>query len=182
MGSFFSGWIGYGAALIGGALQEPSDNAYSRRQIQFSSLENQVTFDVGGGTVGPAIVSWGLLTFGALFDAQSGGSMLLSFPLLRPVTIGAAMTYTTSAGANVLMGMGLSSGPGTQAFPAGTIVGSTPDGRNWTTGVAVQVSGGVLSSQALSFGANVTMASLPAQAPSSGTGQLWNNGGMISVA
>lgn len=182
MASFFSGWIGYGTGLQGGTLQEPADSAYVRRPIQFSALENGMAFDVGSGTVGPSSVAWGTLTMAGLFDAPSGGNLLVTFPLPRPVTISAGATYTTGPGTNVIYGRDLRTGANTQSFPTGTAVGVTPDGRQLTSNLPLQVTGGVLSAQSLTFGATVTMATLPSQAPAAGSGQLWNNGGIIAVS
>src|ERR1700710_425573 len=102
MASFFSGWIGYGIAMQAGVLQEPSDTAYARCPIQFSALENGLTFDITGGTGGPSAIPWGVLTYAGLFDAVSGGNLLVFFPLKVPVTVGAGATYTTGAGSNVV--------------------------------------------------------------------------------
>ena len=182
MASFFSGWIGYGSGLLAGALQEPIDNAYARRPIRFSALENGLAFDLGSGTVGPSSVAWGTLTFAGLFDAVVGGNLLAFFPLSVPLMINAGATYTTASGSNVVFGRDLRDSTGTRAFPSGTIIGLTPDGRSMTANLPVQVSGGVLSAQTVTFGATVTMATLPAQAAGTGSGQLWNNGGSIAVS
>lgn len=182
MASFFSGWIGYGTGLQAGVLQEPTDNAYVRRCIQFSVLENGLAFDLGSGTVGPSSVAWGTLTIAGLFDAVSGGNLLVFFPLPVPVTINAGATYTTSSGSNVVFGRDLRDGSGTHVFPTGTIIGLTPDRRMMVANLPVQVSGGVLSAQSLTFGATVTMATLPSQASVTGSGQLWNNGGIIALS
>jgi hypothetical protein len=182
MASFFSGWIGYGIGLQGGTLQEPADSAYARRPIAFSVLENGMAFDVGSGTVGPSSVAWGTLTIAGLFDAPTGGNLLVVFPLRLPVTINVGATYTTGPGANLVFGRDLRSGANTQTFPAGTVIGFTPDGRQMVANLPLQLSAGVLSAQSLTFGATVTMATLPSQAPVAGSGQLWNNGGIIAVA
>ena len=182
MASFFSGWIGYGAAAQAGALQEPTDSAYVRRPIEFSALENGLAFDIFSGTVGPSSSSWGVLRFAGLFDAPSLGNLLLTFPLFMPITVGAGATYTTGAGANVFFGAGLGAGSITQSYPAGTAIGATPDGREFIANLPLQVSGGILSAQSLTFGATITMATLPAVSPASGSGQLWNNGGIVAVA
>ncbi len=182
MASFFSGWIGYGTGLQTGTLQEPADKAYSRRPIRFSVLENGLTFDIGSGTVGPSSAAWGTLTIAGLFDAVTGGNLLAFFPLAVPVVIKAGATYTTSSGSNVLFGRDLRDGSAVRALPAGTLIGVTPDGRNVIANLPVQVSGGVLSAQSLIFGATVTMATLPLQAAVTGSGQLWNNGGIVAVS
>ena len=182
MASFFSGWIGYGTGIAAGSLQEPVDTAYGRRPTQFSILENGVAFDTVGGTVGPSVLNWGVLSYLALFDSRQAGNLLLSCPLLLPVNIQPGMTFTTRPGTNVVIGLGFSARPGAQGFPSGTVIAATPDGRQWTTGVAVQVSSGVLSAQVQSFGSGVTMANLPSTSPNPGTGALWNNGGIVAVA
>lgn len=182
MTGFFSGWIGYGIAMQAGVLQEPADGAYVRRPIQFSAIENGVTFDVIGGTVGPSSVVWGVLTYAGLFDAVSGGNLLVFFPLMVPVTVGVGGTYTTGAGSNVISSRDLRTAPGTQAFPSGTVIGVSRDGRSMTANLPVQVSGGVLAAQTVTFGTTVTMSTLPSQAPSAGSGQLWNNGGIIALS
>ena len=66
-------------------------------------------------------------------------------------------------------------------WPAGVVVAQAPDGRGLTAGVAIEVAGGQLSAQAPAFGTTVTMGGLPT-APPSGSGLLWNNGGVISIA
>ena len=182
MASFFSGWIGYGTGLQTGVLQEPTDNAYSRRPIRFSVLENGLAFDLGSGTVGPSSVAWGTLTVAGLFDMVVGGNLLVFFPLMVPALVNAGATYTTASGTNVVFGRDLRDNSGTRVFPAGTVIGLTPDGRSVTANLPVQVSNGVLSAQSLTFGATVTMATLPSQAAGTGSGQLWNNGGIIAVS
>jgi hypothetical protein len=182
MASFFSGWIGYGSTMQAGVLQEPADPAYARRPIQFSMLENGLTFDIGSGTVGPSSVAWGVLTFAGLFDAMTVGNLLVVFPLVVPVTIGAGATYTTGPASNVMFGRELVNASATKAFPAGTVIGITPDGRKMTANLPLQVNGGVLSAQTLTFGNTVTMSTLPSQASTTGSGQLWNNGGIIAVS
>lgn len=179
MASFFTGWIGYGTLVSNGVLQEPADPAYARRPIQFSLLENRMAFDTGSGTVGPSSIAWGTLTLAGLFDAVSGGNLLVFFPLAVPITIGVGTTYTTGPGSNVVSGNSLH---GTQTFPSGTAIGATPDGRQMVSNLPLQVSNGVLMAQSLTFGATVSMSTLPSQAPAAGSGQLWNNGGIIAVA
>ena len=182
MATFFSGWIGYGAAVQGGVLQEPADVAYARRPIVFAPLQNGMTFDVNSGTVGPSSAAWGTLSFAGLFDAMSGGNLLVVFPLSLPVVIGAGATYTTGPGTNLVSGCGTPADRATHLFPAGTMVGVTPDGRMLVANIPLQLNNGVLSAQSSTFGSTVTMATLPSQSPGAGSGQLWNNGGVISVS
>ncbi len=182
MANFFSGWIGYGAGVQASVLQEPVDTAYSRRSIVFAPLQSGTSFDMNSGTVGPSSAAWGTLSYAGLFDAASSGNLLVVFPLLLPVTIGLGATYTTGPGTNLITRCGTPDGLATHLFPAGTTVGVTPDGRVLLANIPLQLSSGVLSPQSSTFGATVTMATLPSQSPSVGSGQLWNNGGIISIS
>ena len=183
MAIFFNGWIGYGSAVQAGVLAEPADAAYARRPFVLGDLDNGIVADVGGGTVGPAGAAWGAIGFAALFDAQTGGNLLLWFPLPVPVAVQAGGTITSGGGGNRFRFPDLQGGSfRTHLWPAGTVVAGTPDGRLLTAGVSLQVSGGTLGAQASVFGTGVVMASLPAAQPTVGSGQLWNNGGIISIA
>ena len=182
MQSFFSGWIGYGLTINGSALVEPADAAYARRRIQFSALQNGTCFDTGSGTCGPSSNAWGTLAFAALFDAAAAGNLLLWWPLSLPAAIAAGSTYTTGLRANTLFFRSLKEGPDVASFPAGSTVGVTPDGRSIGTGIALQVVGGVLSANPTAFGATVVMPALPATASTAGSGQLWNDGGVVAVS
>lgn len=183
MATFFSGWLGYGSAVQGGVLVEPSDPAYARRQYILGDIDSGIVSDVGSGTVGPAGATWGTICFVAVFDAQAGGNLLLWLPLQAPLVVGVGGTITSSGGANSFFFPDLQMSRRTVVvWPVGAPVARTLDGRVLTAGVALQAVGGQLTAQTAAFGTNVTMASLPAAQPSSGTGQLWNNGGIISVS
>lgn len=183
MATFFSGWIGYGSAVQAGVLAEPSDPAYLRRPYTLGDIDSGMVRDVGSGTVGPAGASWGAVGFAALFDAQTGGNLLLWFPLQVSITVGVGGTITGAGSANQFFFPDLQTGArATTVWPVGAPVGRTSEGRVLTAGVPLQAIAGQLSAQTTAFGTNVTMASLPAAQPQTGTGQLWNNGGIISVA
>ncbi len=182
MAIFFNGWIGYGSAVQAGILTEPADPAYARRPFVLGDLDSGIVADVGSGTVGPAGTAWGPVGFAALFDAQTGGNLLLWFALPVPVTVQAGGTIT-SGGGNRFHFPDLQAYPlRSQMWPAGSVVARTPDGRLLRAGVSLQASDGKLSAQAPVFGTGVVMASLPAAQPVTGSGQLWNNGGIISIA
>lgn len=179
----FNGWMGYGTALQAGSLIEPADPSYLRRPFVLGAVDYGIVNDVSGGTVGPATVPWGSINFAAVFDAQVGGNLLLWCPLPVPLTIQAGGTITTGPGTTPLFFADLqSSQRANLVWPAGSAVARTFDGRVLTAGVALQVTGGQLAAETLSFGNNVTMAVLPTTQPASGTGQLWNNGGIIAVS
>ena len=183
MAIFFNGWIGYGNAVQAGVLAEPSDAAYTRRPFVLGDLDNGIVADVGSGTVGPAGVAWGPIGFAALFDAQTAGNLLLWFPLPVPVNVQLGGTVTSGGGGNRFYFPDLQGGSSRiLLWPAGSVVARTADGRVLMAGVSLQVTNGVLAAQAPVFGNGVVMANLPAAQPAAGSGQLWNNGGIISVA
>lgn len=183
MAAFFNGWIGYGTAVAGGVLAEPADPAYARRPYVLGDMDNGIVRDVGSGTAGPATVGWGTIGYAGLFDAQTGGNLLLWMPLPAPCIVGVGNTITSDTGAFRYCFPGLQSpAQPVVVWPAGSLVAWTQHRRWLTAGVSLQVSAGVMSAQTLAFGATVTMANLPPTQASSGSGQLWNNGGIISVS
>ncbi|MGI4796188.1 MAG: phage tail fiber protein [Janthinobacterium lividum] len=183
MTTLFNGWMGYGTALQAGSLLEPTDPSYLRRSFILGDVDYGIVNDVGSGTVGPATTAWGSIGFAALFDAQVGGNLLLWFPLSVPLIIQAGGTITSGPGATRLFFADLQGSQRTSlVWPAGSAVARTFDGRVLTAGVALQVTSGQLAAETVSFGNNVTMAVLPTAQPASGTGQLWNNGGIIAVS
>lgn len=183
MANFFSGWLGYGLAVQAGILVEPTDPAYVRRAFVLGDINSGNVGDVGSGTVGPATVAWGTIAVMALFDAQVGGNMLLWLPMAAPLVIRAGNTITMAGGSSSFLFADIQAGRNTTiAWPAGSVVARTPDGRVLTAGVPLQSTGGQLSAQVLTFGSTVTMVALPLAQPVSGTSQLWNNGGVISIS
>ncbi len=74
----------------GAGLSEPSGNGYARVETAASD------WNVAGGglldnantiTLGPATADWGTLTHFALFDASSGGHLLVHGALTLPKTV-----------------------------------------------------------------------------------------------
>ncbi|NPD67864.1 hypothetical protein HN018_10845 [Lichenicola cladoniae] len=183
MAIFFSGWLGYGLVVQAGILTEPIDPSYARRPFVLRDVDNGIVRNIGGGTVGPATAAWGRIGFMALFDAQAGGNMLLWLPLPVPLVVGTGNTITMAGGSSSFLFSDIQAGRNaTFTWPAGSVVARTPDGRVLTAGVPLQSTGGLLSAQVLTFGSTVTMAALPLAQPASGTSQLWNNGGVISIS
>ena len=183
MAIFFNGWLGYGTAIQAGVLAEPADPAYVRRPLVLGDVDSGLVADVGSGTVGPASLAWGSIGFAGLFDAQTGGNLVLWFPLRAPIAVQAGGTITSSGGGHRFYFPDLqASSARIHLWPAGSAVANTPDLRPVVAGVALQVVGATLGVQASVFGTNVMMANLPGAQPAFGSGQLWNNGGIISVA
>ena len=183
MAMFFNGWLGYGTNVTGGLLTEPTDSGYARRLFALGSIDNGIVSDVGSGTVGPAVTPWGVISYMGLFDAQTGGNLLLWLALPVPLTIGTNGTITSGTGANRFFFSDLQAvGRNTHVWPADAPVAQTPDGRILTAGISLQVINMQLAAQGQSFGTAVTMASLPVTQQATGSGLLWNNGGVISVS
>lgn len=183
MSIFFQGWLGYGSAVQAGILAEPTDTAYVRRPYVLGDMDSGMVTDVGSGTVGPAGSSWGTIGYAALFDAQAGGNLLLWLPLPQPIVVITGGTITSGTGATRLRFPDLQGGHrNTFIWPPGGVAAWTSDGRVLTAGVPLQVTRGQLGAQTTAFGTTVTMPTLPAAQPQAGSGQLWNNGGIISVS
>ena len=183
MATFFSGWLGYGTVIAAGVLVEPTDSGYVRRPFILGNMDNGIVSDVGSGTVGPAVAAWGTIGYMGLFDAQAGGNLLLWLPLPQPITVLANGTITSGTGANRLLFPDLQAGEHiTQVWPASARVAQTFDGRILTAGVSLQVTGGQLAAQTQTLGTTVTMAGLPTAQQTTGSGLLWNNGGVISIS
>ncbi len=176
---FFTGWLGVGASLSQLVLLEPSDAAYARRPLLYGPLSGHDAEDVSSGSIGPATAMWSI-AFAGLFDAAQGGNLLACTPMSRPLTVAAGATLTQSQ----VFGFRLSiANPGGSfdnvACLAGAPLGQTRDGRVVTACSNLVISNGVLralASQQTGF------AALPVAAPPTGSGQLWNNGGVICVA
>lgn len=89
----------------GSALAEPDGNAYTRVQTSASdwnvasdgSLDNasEIAFPMATG-------NWGTITHFALFDAATGGNMLVTGPLSTPIAIGVGEIVKFAAGNLVL--------------------------------------------------------------------------------
>ncbi len=182
MMTILNGWLGYGSSVQAGILSEPTDPSYGRRPFVLGDLNGGTTSDVGSGTAGPAGTAWGTLNFVGVFDSPSAGSLLFWMPLQHPVVIGAGATISTQGGSFNLSFTDLRNLGSIRLWPAGAVIATTPDGRQVISGVALQFSGGSLSAQSQAFGSTVVMAMLPQAEPAAGSGQLWNNGGVISIA
>lgn len=82
-----------------GGGTEVAGSGYARQAIAFSGAANpvtgpaaQVTFTASGG-------SWGTITHWAVFDAATGGNMLVYGPLATARTVGNGESAVAAAGA-----------------------------------------------------------------------------------
>ncbi len=180
--NLFSGWLGFGTALAGNALSEPADGAYARRPVLLGPLSAGRAQDVIAGTIGPASSPWSPILFAGLFDALSGGNLLATWPLAKPITLGAGQTWTSQGVFTLTLDGEAGASPlASRSWVAGTRVGTVGNGCVVTAAQNLQLSGGQLS--IAGGGISLTsVGSLPSTAPISGSGQLWNNGGVICVA
>ena len=79
-------------------LAEPSGNGYARVAVAaWSRSGNEVDNDAAV-TFPEASGAWGTITYAGLFDASSGGNLLLSFVLDTPRVITNGITPRFSAG------------------------------------------------------------------------------------
>ncbi|MBV9782473.1 MAG: SGNH/GDSL hydrolase family protein [Acidisphaera sp.] len=148
---FLTGYLGYGVAgATGGFSELPASNGYARRPISFSPIDYGRTRDTKGGTLGPCqVADFGMLSYGAVFDAPVAGNLLLSFPLPNPayVAVGGTRTDATGTYAFRFPDLDLAALPRTTlSWPAGTQV-AVLDGTALPviSGVPLTVAGGVLA-------------------------------------
>ncbi len=179
--NFFSGWLGFGTAFAANALSEPSDQAYARRTVVLSPLFNGRAQDTIPGTIGPATQNWNALLFGGLFDAATGGDLLAVWPLPRPIVLSKGQTWTSNGDFSLVLDGDPALSPlATRSWIAGGRIGVIGGFSVVTACQNLQLSGGQLSMTGGSSLSNGS--SLPSAAPASGSGQLWNNGGVICIA
>ena len=94
-----SGFLALAASVTNGAFVEIAGGGYARREISFSPLVYGVSKDVQGGTIGPCTgPDWGYVTGVGVFDASSGGNLLLYWALRAPVYVAVNGTWTDAAG------------------------------------------------------------------------------------
>ena len=180
--NLFSGWIGFGTALTGNAFSEPTDSAYARRPILFGPLSNGRAQDTLAGTIGPASAAWSPILFAGLFDASSAGNLLATWALAHPVMLAAGQTWTSQGAFTLTLDGEVGVSPlAPRSWAAGTRIGTVGSASVVTAAQTLQLSGGQLSG--VGGGVSLTaIGSLPSTAPASGSGQLWNNGGVICIA
>ena len=183
--NLYSGWLGIGTAFSADALIEPLDAAYGRRPFVFGPLFNGRSSDLFPGSIGPAATPWGTLLFAGLFDSPGGGNLLLCWPLARPVTIAAGQTWTSNGALALTLSADTTSAPSAvRTWVAGAQFGTVGGAALVATACQnLQVCNGLLSM--LPTGASAptqSLSNLPTVAPVAGSGQLWNNGGVICIA
>ncbi len=177
---FFAGWLGYGTAFSSLALVEPVDASYARRPIAYGELDGVLAHDISVGTVGPAAVAWGTLLFAGLFSAEAGGTLLAVIPLSRPEMVTIGMTVTAARSFSFSLSGFSGNLGGTMSWTAGAELGRTPDMLPVVACQNLQVVSGTLTPLITSSSSSMT--ALPLTPPPTGSGQLWNNGGVICIA
>lgn len=183
MTAMFTGWMGYGTIVPGNVLMEPSDPGYVRHAFALGPPDGGMVVNAVGGTSGPATTGWGTLGHAGVFDAEQGGNLLFWMPLETPVTVPGGATITVAANSQRFAFPDLHpSGATARFWSAGSVIATVGTLRRATAGVALQFADGRLSALAPVLGSSVTMASLPSVAPTTGSGQLWNNGGIVTIA
>lgn len=181
--NLFTGWLGFGSALAQGILSEPSDASYARRSIIFGPLYNGIAQDVLPGTIGPATTAWAPLLFAGLFDAATGGDLLATWSLPRPIALLPGQTWTSQGAFTLSLDGYAGSSPLTpRSWVSGTRIGAIRSGTTVTAMTNLQLVGGQLSAANSAAASPITVGNLPSTAPATGSGQLWNNGGVICIA
>ena len=180
--SFFSGWVGFGSALTSATLVEPTETAYLRRTISYAPVDGATVRDISAGSIGPATIGWPELSLAGLFDAQRGGNLLAVIPITPPLNVLAGGTITTSQQFSFrLSASGEVSSLTAMTWLAGSELGRTSEGSGVTACSNLQLSRGVLSAVPAPQ-SSLALSSLPSVSPAAGSGQLWNNGGVICIA
>jgi hypothetical protein len=80
-----------------GGGTEVSTGGYSRQAVTFSVASAGATSNTGALTF-TASASWGTITHIGIFDASTGGNLLMHGALTTPRTIGAGETLTFAIG------------------------------------------------------------------------------------
>ncbi len=179
--AFFVGWLGYGSSLQSLRLVEPSDPSYARRPILYGPLNGVDVVDESTGSIGPAGQPWVGLDYAGLFDAAMAGNQIAAIRLTRPVSISAGGTLTDSGRFGFTLAQMGNGYTATSSWVAGSTLGWTIDGSAVVACSNLQLSGGSLAVIGNPTSA-MTLAGLPVVAPASGSGLLWNNGGVICIA
>lgn len=79
-------------------LAEPSGNGYARVEVTTWSRSGNEGDNDSDISFSQATGSWGTITYGCLFDASTGGNLLLSFALDSSQAVVSGQTIKFSAG------------------------------------------------------------------------------------
>jgi hypothetical protein len=149
-----SGYAGLGSNVPPAAFSEIAGAGYARQPVVLVPVDGDVMSNQGGMTFGPDVAApWGAITTIGLFDAPSGGNVLLEWPLSLPAQAAASGTVTFGSGAILLHLERLQLAAADvvpTALPAGTDVGTAGSmgGPPVTNGVALLVAAGLLRAAA----------------------------------
>ena len=95
-------WLGASTADPGedaAGLAEPVGNGYARVSSSAWARSGSAIANTAEVALAAATGSWGTLTYGCLFDAETGGNMLLSLELDASLAIGDGEVFKFAIGA-----------------------------------------------------------------------------------
>lgn len=146
---FVAGYLADCSAVTATTCTEFTSTGYGRQLIRFSDPVNGVTVNRNTYSFGNGAV--GTLAGRAIYDAPTGGNLMLVWPIAVPFAVSIDQG---DAGAIQLIITALAAVPNASnfniAYPVGSgAIGTTPDGSSVTEGtVALQIKLGILSVQA----------------------------------
>ena len=140
------GWLGECQVTGTGACTEPATPGYARQPISFSTLGAGLTVNAQPYTFGQGVT--GTIAGRAVYDAPTGGRLLLVLPSAAPIAIPSqgdrgdvgALRFTLAPLAGYSRVDAFSG-----SFALGSILGNTPDGSTVTAGTNETITRGVLA-------------------------------------
>ncbi len=140
------GWLGQCAAVTALTCTEPTAPGYARQPVSFATLGKGLTVNATPFTFGQAPLP--VVAGRAIFDAPTGGHVLVVLPLAAPYTVPAngdqadvgGLRFTFAALATYTAAEAF-----TGSFASGAVLGATPDGSTVTAGTNETMTRGVLA-------------------------------------
>ena len=140
------GWLAQCSAVAAAACTEPTASTYARQPISFASPVKGLT--VNATTYQFSQANLGTVAGRAIFDAPTGGHLLLVLPLAAGYAVPiqgdygdvGALRFTWTSMTAIANGDAFSA-----SFLAGSTVGATPDGSSVTAGTNESFTRGVLA-------------------------------------
>jgi hypothetical protein len=190
MANFFSGYLAQGTGT-GNSFVENTTSGYARQAVTLATLTFGQT-GLNAGVTFPGLAAAFTVTQRALYDAATGGNLIIWWALRNPLSISAGSTDTLASGAFSLSFPDLVTFFGSTAlqWTTGTIVGSTSMSTPITAGVTIAYTDGTMEASSaaglgggsgLGFPGGIGLSSAAGSLVSIGTG-LTLAGGVLSSA
>jgi hypothetical protein len=141
----FDGYLAECSAVTATTCTEPTATGYTRQPISFNGIGGGTVVSASPYTFPPVATATISLAGRAIFDAPAGGNLLAVVPLASAATTpsygdraeAGAIRFTIPGYAGAINADTISA-----LWPAGTTIGTTPDGSAVTAGVNVQMARG----------------------------------------